>query len=106
MKYSYYFFRIMFYILINSSNKSVSLFHEVIWFSWNAVGYVFDNILFLYSTDAFAYRLWQACHKIYAKCSLKLKEKELEKNYNSIQENITYSKEEQDVLLNWLKEMI
>ena len=44
--------------------------------------------------------------EIYAKCSLKLKEQELQKNYNNIQENVTYSKEEQESLLNWLREMI
>lgn len=44
--------------------------------------------------------------EIYAKCSLKLKERELEKNNDIIQENVTYSKEEQESLLCWLKEMI
>ncbi len=44
--------------------------------------------------------------EIYAKCSLKLKEQELQKNYNNIQDNVTYSQEEQESLLNWLKEMI
>lgn len=44
--------------------------------------------------------------EIYAKCSLKLKEQELQKNYNSIQGGITYSNQEQEELLEWLKEMI
>ena len=43
--------------------------------------------------------------EVYAKCSLKLKEQELQKNYNNIQDSITYSNEEQESLLNWLKEM-
>ena len=44
--------------------------------------------------------------EIYAKCSIKLKEQELQKNYNNIQDGITYSNQEQESLLKWLKEMI
>lgn len=44
--------------------------------------------------------------EIYAKCSLELKKRELEKNLNSIQEQVTYTEEEQHDLVNWLKEMI
>lgn len=44
--------------------------------------------------------------EIYAKCSLKLKEQELKKNYTNIQKEVTYSKEEQTSLLSWLKDMV
>ena len=44
--------------------------------------------------------------EIYAKCSTELKIREIEKSYNLIQDNSTYSKEEQENLINWLKEMI
>lgn len=44
--------------------------------------------------------------EIYAKCSLELKKKELEKNHNDIQPEITYSEEQQEDLINWLKNNI
>lgn len=44
--------------------------------------------------------------EIYAKCSLELKKKELEKTCNAIPKNVSYSKSEQDDLLKWLKTMI
>lgn len=44
--------------------------------------------------------------EVYAKCSLELKKRELEKNCNTIQKDVTFSQEEQQNLINWLKEMI
>lgn len=42
----------------------------------------------------------------YAKCSLELKKRELEKNSDSIYEKVSYTKEEQQDLISWLKELI
>lgn len=44
--------------------------------------------------------------EIYAKCSMELKKRELEKNLNSIQDQVTYTEKEKYDLINWLKEMI
>lgn len=41
----------------------------------------------------------------YAKCSLELKKRELEKNYKTIQENVSYTENQKCDLIKWLKEI-